>query len=610
MQSGCALGRPFPKLREKEYRREIPSAAAMPEIFADQNRVAVGSLIAEAAFSHFNNPISRRTAFCLPFFPTTSIHQSCCPFTHTADNKALNLSRNRRSSIAHMSTPSTESIKPKSIPQSVRDANVVIVGGGPCGSLAAMKFHQRGMSTTLIERVSDFTQFDLSKAYPMGIFGRGLIPVDSVPGLKEYIAQFTLPSQISKFTFIGIDSKLSSFQNSSLAPRNSLLMLFRFRLLQVFKSFVQERTDAVTMYGTTVTFIDFKDDGSMDVHIEDATSTQVLNTRLILACDGKNSAVLKQLREAEERSAGHGSNIHTIRGLAEKSFPSPSVGMTAMSVLVNRHALDKFNIDVNPEDEDIIRVNGLEKGRSIARSFSLTLWPSNKKFDTFDGVLGLITQFPEHDLWKLKTVDEAVELFQENFPQLDIREAISLENMKDFVESTPVKFPMITRPESIVATVGKSPSGGVVMIGDSAHCFPPNLGLGVNSGFEDISIFTRIIDEADPTDSVMKIVKRYEQNRDEDISALMKISQKCSPFVMSDPRPLAKLWMFVISPLRNKLTTWFPSVLYPSCVKLTRTNLSFSEIWRRGQISMFRIYAAIFSIICIPIAAYVVHMLY
>lgn len=74
---------------------------------------------------------------------------------------------------------------------------------------------------------------------------------------------------------------------------------------------------------------------------------------------------------------------------------------------------------------------------------------------------------------------------------------------------------------SPVASIGIPVMGGLITMGDAAHCFPPNLGLGVSSALEDVSILMSIIDNANVDIGVAEIAKRYEAMRDEDVWVLV-----------------------------------------------------------------------------------------
>lgn len=132
-----------------------------------------------------------------------------------------------------MPTSATATSSSGCLPASVRDADVLIVDGGPVGSLAATMLHHRGVRVTLIDSDPDFLTFDVHRSYAMGLHPRGISALRTVLGLYEYLLPFssrikrTLPASQPK-------------SRSKSAPTFPLFM--RFRLLHAFKSFLAERT--------------------------------------------------------------------------------------------------------------------------------------------------------------------------------------------------------------------------------------------------------------------------------------------------------------------------------------------------------------------------------
>lgn len=515
---------------------------------------------------------------------------------------------NRRASNLQMVDKSPQQSDASSLPQSLRNEHAIVVGGGPCGSFAAMLLDQRGIRTTLIESDADFLDVNLSKSYTLGIFGRGLIAAKAIPELIKYITPFSVPSNMSAFAQVHADGSIR--QPSRTKRERGMLLFMRFRLLHVLKSFVRERTGVRAIYGVRVRDIDFHDDGSITLHAETQDGVvEQLNSRLVLACDGKNSIVLKHLRAAHDNRDPSQAAVHSARGLPEYSARNSAVGTRLKTVLMDERVLDTLDVVSDPDNRAIVQLKGLAKGRPANQVFQLSLWPMlQRDKDVCGGILAISSRGPDHALWKLKTVEEAFQMFETNFPQIDVRAYISEKEMQKFVEARPVSFPEIARPLSLAATVGDDARGGVVLLGDAAHCFPPTIGMGVNSGFEDAVELMRVIDGADDTAQIGELVTRYDWDRNEDTWGLMKLAQYALPYAMGDDRLRVKL-SYLRFPIKMKLASWFPNVFYPPCVGMLESDLPFSEIWRRGHSSTIRIVAALSSIVGIPVMAYLVHLI-
>lgn len=60
------------------------------------------------------------------------------------------------------------------------------------------------------------------------------------------------------------------------------------------------------------------------------------------------------------------------------------------------------------------------------------------------------------------------------------------------------------RASSLAVWVNKVVSGRVLLLGDAAHCLSPKLGLGMNMGLEDVSIFGAFLTGKAPSDEVLE----------------------------------------------------------------------------------------------------------
>jgi kynurenine 3-monooxygenase len=122
--------------------------------------------------------------------------------------------------------------------------------------------------------------------------------------------------------------------------------------------------------------------------------------------------------------------------------------------------------------------------KSAKKAISLGILPSRELPSRAMNVIRL----PDHDIWKIRDGNELREWFAKAFPRLDFTAEPRLINQKEFdrfAETEGLTLPPCQySPEVYVA----SPTGeaAVLILGDAAHTFPPDLGEGVNSGLEDV----------------------------------------------------------------------------------------------------------------------------
>jgi 2-polyprenyl-6-methoxyphenol hydroxylase-like FAD-dependent oxidoreductase len=130
------------------------------------------------------------------------------------------------------------------------------------------------------------------------------------------------------------------------------------------------------------------------------------------------------------------------------------------------------------------------------------------------------------------------EVFEDAFPQMKWRELVPQEVMERYAASQGGTFPapqyctaltwevqQSQQPTEAADEVGGASLGvsGVVLLGDAAHCFPPDLGQGVNSSLEDVCVLEAALEESG--DKLGEALKKYQERRQEDTAALAKLVQ-------------------------------------------------------------------------------------
>ncbi|KAI0565050.1 FAD binding [Gracilaria domingensis] len=182
--------------------------------------------------------------------------------------------------------------------------------------------------------------------------------------------------------------------------------------------------------------------------------------------------------------------------------------------------------------------------------------------------------------------------------------------MKKFVEAKPIRLPTSTRLESLVVHVGRvTPSGGVVFLGDAAHSFPPDVGQGVNSAFEDVEVFVNVLDTFGSDGTIEDIIIKYEMERVKDIKGLLEYVRRSTGFA-AERLSWARMMSRVVSlKLRGTMSKRFPKWFSPSLVELNGSDCSYSEAIRLYDETTVRLWACGVSAVALPIMAGLGHAL-
>ncbi len=262
-----------------------------------------------------------------------------------------------------------------------------------------------------------------------------------------------------------------------------------------------------------------------------------------------------------------------------KQCPSPSAGLRYKVLTIP----PQFPLSEEEKDISIstmtyaIRSNFKEKKKAI----SLGLLPFKNKNQT--RTANIIT-YPDHQIWQLKTPEEVAKYFDKSFPQIPLEKIILSEEISRFTFSKGGEFPNPQFCSGVYKILGEPDNNqgtAVILLGDAVHCFPPDIGQGVNSALEDIYILQEILEETE--DNLSQGLPIYQNKRQDDIKALIRLVQISYPWQYNQDPWQTKLWSVNFF-IRLLLSRFLPFMFSPhSFVLIQNHNLSYSEILAKSN---------------------------
>jgi len=497
--------------------------------------------------------------------------------------------------------------------------SAVIVGGGPVGLAGALMLEKCGWTDIKVIEKRASNYFESTKAYLYLVDRRGQRCTDLI-GLTKSIAN----KGVSSLLYPGLNEVLTTgFINvknmGGFDEPVAKYWIPRSELLDCFQEEILKSKHIKILYSSNCENIN-ADDGNVQLTIktinENIKTEYEINTikpDLLLGCDGLNSMVRKFL----ESQSGDAKEKFT-----PTSIPSPAAGLKyKMLTLKNRFPLPVYK-DINKKNDDTIDIFPTVDQTSVSSQPELSIPEQKYVFRSIHtdpylrmnlGLLSVkgdakrtanIICLPNHKIWTLKTFEEVKEFLVSSFPQIDFSTFVSDDEIARFAsQSNPGEFP---KPQYVKglqqvfggkslgsastavdsgASEGKAEDGvqvcGVLLAGDAAHAFPPDLGQGVNSGFEDIFGLYGAL-EAEKND-IKKALPIYESARQPEAEALCKIMTFGFPYQYRQAPRIANFFLANFA-LRLALNKILPFIYSPPAFKMLQDiKLTYKDILTRAD---------------------------
>ena len=116
---------------------------------------------------------------------------------------------------------------------------------------------------------------------------------------------------------------------------------------------------------------------------------------------------------------------------------------------------------------------------------------------------------PSHILWTLTSGEDVKLWMKDNFPRVDLDDLISNEEWERFAKARGLEFPPCQYSPALVVS-GKHGDSGIVLLGDAAHSFSPDIGQGINAGLVDVVRFNETLSNFSQLGSALKEYERIQ----------------------------------------------------------------------------------------------------
>lgn len=516
---------------------------------------------------------------------------------------------------------------------------VVIVGGGPAGLSTALVLESRGWKDiTIIEKRSP-SSFETEKAYLYFLDGRGQRLTDSIRATSLMAERATGSSSFTTINVFTPDSKikvnpipaLKSDIEKYWLPRSAMLDV----LLQKVNEINGQHEDAGIPKPIKIHFnslcnsIEQVEDGSLNISANCIfNGTFTLPCHFLIGCDGINSEVRKWLESGDEKLRGGVIDATSLTPLKEKfsleTYPSPAAGLKYKILKINSN----FLVPTSEKDENgkvIMRETSPEEAFSIrgikappTKRLRLGLLPI--KNGGASRTANIINR-PDHEIWSVENQnpDNLLKFLKKSFPQIDWDNFTTTEELERFAYAPIRSFPepqtckgmqqilytTTTNPvPATISTNGESEDfdsdtknrpwrrrlgSAVLLLGDSVHAFPPDLGQGVNCALEDVYALEKCL--IYNNNDLEKALPELENKRLPESHAMCKLMQFGSPYQygQNPPRNNLILLNFVLRATLHKI---LPPVFHPCAMNLIGDqNISYQKILMRCHATTRRLLA-------------------
>lgn len=409
---------------------------------------------------------------------------------------------------------------------------VIIVGAGLVGSLQAIYMAKKGFDVEVYERRPDMRKQDLiaGRSINLALSNRGWKAI-SEADIQDEIRQIAIPM---KGRMMHDEAGNTTFQQYG-KEDEAIYSVSRGELNQKLMNCADKYENVTFFFNHQCLDVDLKTNELSFKNAEENSKIKVLADR-IFATDGAFSAIRKRLMRTDRFNY---EQMYLEHGYKELSIPAADGG---------GFKIDKNALHIWPRGEYMMIALANEDG-----SFTCTL------FFPFEG---------KRSFNSLQTPEQVEAFFTEVFPD-------ALELMPNLVDE------YFENPTSSLVTVKCSPwnyQDKILLMGDSSHAIVPFYGQGMNSGFEDCSVFNDVF--LKNNSDWKKSFEEFSKTRKKDADAISNLALQ--NFI--EMRDLVADELFLLrKKIEKKIYNKYPEKWMPLYSQVTFSHIPYSEALANGK---------------------------
>ena len=409
---------------------------------------------------------------------------------------------------------------------------IAIIGAGLVGSLQAIYLAKRGYQVDIYEGRSDMRKQEMSagRSINLALSNRGWKALEKA-GVEEVIRKTAIPM----YGRMMHDEKGNTTYQPYGKEDEAIYSVSRGGLNCTLMDCAEAYPNVTLHFNHKCKDVDLKS-GSLTFERSDSGETITQTPDRIFATDGAFSAIRSRLQRTDRFDY---QQKYLPHGYKELSIPPLENG---------EFQLEPNSLHIWPRGEFMLIALGNEDG-----SFTCTL------FFPFEG---------EDSFESLKSEEQVIGFFQRVFP--------------DATALMPhLKEEYFSNPTSSLVTIRCAPwnyEDRILLMGDASHAIVPFYGQGMNSGFEDCTVFDEIFDECN--ENWEKAFNTFSQRRKKDADAISDLALQ--NFI--EMRDLVGDKDFLLrKKIEKKISEKHPAKWLPLYSQVTFSHIPYSEALSNGK---------------------------